>query len=387
MNRLSARYKTSERSWLLLLAASACCIAGCKTPRSDSQLQHEFGETQVPKTAAACATIPDEHEADTQRYAVAREYVAKLAAFIVEHPENRQTFAGPYQLGGFCFSIKQDPMENASGNANGRITFWTGRILRAKNDTDLASTLSHELAHVTMQHGERTIAVFKAYASDFVAMNSHIASTETQFKGMLETARAECQTSSCVETLQKLSDLLPLRPASFGNGGFSSSLQELEGLWGDTPNAQALLLDLREKWDEGAVLKERWLKSMKEHLSLARRHELEADEVGFEIYLRAGFKKEAYASKHLAEGQITASDPETATATCLARLAEQGENAGSFDTHPSGCFRALNINIDEMQKHRDHYKDYVNEGFDGNLIESPSLAEAIADIKNNSVKP
>jgi hypothetical protein len=78
------------------------------------------------------------------------------------------------------------------------------------------------------------------------------------------------------------------------------------------------------------------------------------------------------------------SDPETATATCLARLAEQGEDSGSFDTHPSGCFRALNINIDEMQKHRDHYKDYVNEAFDGNLIENPSLPEAIAEIKKSS---
>lgn len=58
----------------------------------------------------------------------------------------------------FNFFVIQDPSINAFALPGGNIGVHTGLILGAQNESELASVLSHEIAHVTQEHISRMVA-------------------------------------------------------------------------------------------------------------------------------------------------------------------------------------------------------------------------------------
>lgn len=58
----------------------------------------------------------------------------------------------------FNFFVIQDPSINAFALPGGNIGVHTGLILGAQNESELASVLSHEIAHVTQEHLSRMVA-------------------------------------------------------------------------------------------------------------------------------------------------------------------------------------------------------------------------------------
>lgn len=108
--------------------------------------------------------------------------------------------------------------------------------------------------------------------------------------------------------------------------------------------------------------------------------EQQADEVGYEFYLRAGFKPERAGTFFKAALRAHSND---AVDTCLTELQEPNPDAPERvdqknDTkHPSSCFRIYDIHISETLKHSTIYKDLVAKAVITNLPETSGMIEAL----------
>jgi predicted Zn-dependent protease len=97
-------------------------------------------------------SIMREIRADRSFYddAVATDYINALGNRLAAHsPDARQDFE---------FFLIRDPMINAFALPGGFIGVHTGLILSAQSESEVASVLSHEIAHVTQRHIARMIA-------------------------------------------------------------------------------------------------------------------------------------------------------------------------------------------------------------------------------------
>ena len=77
-------------------------------------------------------------------------YIQRLGDSLVTHSD------GSGQR--FHFYVVQDPAINAFAVPGGFVVVFTGLILAAENEAELASVLAHEIAHVTQRHIPRMIA-------------------------------------------------------------------------------------------------------------------------------------------------------------------------------------------------------------------------------------
>ena len=76
---------------------------------------------------------------------VAEAYLENIVAPLLEGTPSPE-------LVNFRFSIVRDPMVNAFSLPNGSIYINTGLIAALRNEAELASVLSHEIAHVNKRH-------------------------------------------------------------------------------------------------------------------------------------------------------------------------------------------------------------------------------------------
>ena len=93
-------------------------------------------------------------------------YLNRLGARISKNASLRDTSITAHLL--------QNPELNAFAVPGGHITFHTGLILAAEDESELASVMSHEIAHISQRHLPRMLA--KAEASRFPAAAAILAS-------------------------------------------------------------------------------------------------------------------------------------------------------------------------------------------------------------------
>lgn len=72
---------------------------------------------------------------------------------LVEYVNNMVCKLVPDYCGDIRVYITNNPHFNASMTSNGVMTIWSGLLLRAENEDQLAAIVGHELAHYLMQHG------------------------------------------------------------------------------------------------------------------------------------------------------------------------------------------------------------------------------------------
>ena len=137
---------------LLVVTIPLASFFGCKTtlPQS-SNTKHVFGET----VHEAKGVLPCRWDSETSINPTIDRYLAAVATTIAN--ANPRTFVGSFQIQDICIYVQEDSKLNATATRNlNTITVNSGLVLAAENDAEIASTLSHELAHLTMQsdHGE-----------------------------------------------------------------------------------------------------------------------------------------------------------------------------------------------------------------------------------------
>lgn len=119
---------------------------GCRARSPQSHAKHLFGQTtRDSKQVTLCHWNEKESSNVT-----ADRYLAKLVAKITE--KNPKTFQDQFLPENIClYTIKDSTINAFAWLGTNKIVVNTGLILAAQNDAEIAFTLSHELAHLTMQ--------------------------------------------------------------------------------------------------------------------------------------------------------------------------------------------------------------------------------------------
>lgn len=148
---MSAIYHSIVRLRLLFLLACFVCVRSSAQNLPDlgdvSQavfspvLERRLGESIMQQVRADRAYLPDP---------VITDYLNTLGA--------RLTAVSPDPKQSFEFFVLQDASVNAFALPGGFIGVHTGLILTAETESELASVLSHEIAHVTQRHIARMLA-------------------------------------------------------------------------------------------------------------------------------------------------------------------------------------------------------------------------------------
>jgi len=136
-------------SLLLLAPALACAQSSIQLPEIGDSTQPGFskhdeqalGERFMRELRAHVPLVEDPQ---------VKGYVKSLGQELASH-------AGPSTLG-FTFFVVDEPAINAFAGPGGYIGINAGLITSTERESELASVVAHEIAHVTQRHLQRTIA-------------------------------------------------------------------------------------------------------------------------------------------------------------------------------------------------------------------------------------
>ncbi len=214
-------------------------------------VSHELGKTRLPfqETGWVYNCKASLHDSD---YREANEYMAGLLLRIAE--SNPETFQDEYHPDKVCIVVT-DRLDTLAGTRVHTRSIFIHPVLFLimENEAQVVAVLTHELAHITRQHGLRT-------------------ESSRNLRG---------------------------RPVGYQR-------------------------------------------------ELTQNDETEADEVGFEFYLRAGYRADQF-------DRMLAQLIEGEDRNCLARLHPDHEPAKGNQTHPHPCWRVWNIRYSEWSAHQIDY--------------------------------
>jgi len=283
------------RSRIDVILVAACFLLGaCKSiKQSSSALQHNWGETERSGHALNCQ---DEESFDPFFQAYIHKHIARIAS------ENPTVFKSDLAADKFCVMPIDAPDVDAGASFDGTLVINTGLLNATDSDAQFAAAIAHELAHVTLNHGQLTFAAFVALHPQYQLQADQLAA------------------------------------AAAALGGDKVALTSL---------------DYRRR-----TLLSNWT-------------ETEADEVGFEFYLRAGYDPLQFSQlfRNL-DGQRTASDE-----ACI-----RGEA-----NHPRDCWRAQN-SLNELAIHQADYRHVAPDDVVVNLF-GDDLAKLIQKYRTMTSMP
>ncbi len=130
--------------------------------------------------------------------------------------------------------------------------------------------------------------------------------------------------------------------------------------------------------------KEEEIKSLKEKLvgnALYNWAEEEADDVGLELYLRAGWSP-AFYSEFFRKQSLTKSED---MAACRSQLDTSMEPDRGIELHPADCWRIYNATIQEMKDHKVPYEEFMQKATRQHLDESrlPAIKKQLQTLLSN----
>lgn len=89
-----------------------------------------------------------------------QDYVRKVGAAIVALSDRL-----PATYGGFHFAVLDTDVENGLSGPGGFVFVTRGALLRCRSEDELAGILAHELAHVSLKHGEGVVRASPGWQS------------------------------------------------------------------------------------------------------------------------------------------------------------------------------------------------------------------------------
>lgn len=283
--------------------SSFIALSSCgHRPDTSSRVQHDWGHTRrgqvVLSTDRSCA--PD--FAQTPEARRLQTLARKIAL------ANPQTFSGHLAIENFCIGV--DPaitkIDARTSPDALRVAFSVPLIALAQNDDELAAVLSHELAHATLQHagfGEapprlKTDAQFLAWEQQGRAIQRQV----------VELALTKADPQLIFKLNEQFGELL---------GKMNRRIDEVYG-------------------EENAH--RNWI-------------EQEADEVGAEFFVRAGFQRESFLeflwrSSSTANAEQRLACQQTIVQALRGSAPIQRPSRGS-GVHPTTCWRVFHLKVDE----------------------------------------
>lgn len=97
------------------------------------------------------------------------EQQVRASKFLIEDPELNAYVksvlcraVGSEKCGSARIYLIRTPQFNAAMAPNGMMLVWSGLLLRARNEAELATVLAHEFAHFEMQHSLQSFRDIKA---------------------------------------------------------------------------------------------------------------------------------------------------------------------------------------------------------------------------------
>jgi hypothetical protein len=386
------------RSMQLLSMSLVFPLFGCKTVHKveSSETKHIFENTsRVTEPLKGCRSkdmaeqgLPD------KRYAKADAYLKKIMDRIIK--ANPQTFKGNLDPKYFCILTDRNDEFNAFAMPGvGAIVVHDTYLVEMASDASMASTVAHELAHITLNHSERThpqlaanpeylrqvrlseeIAKREPFASATQGLNESfdkysedpkietvLMTVSPFFEALAEQAAELAKHPERSEAIEpNINATYSFIDSFFNNAGLAKVGQEIVDGW---KKYMPFLIALeKSKIAEGIDLESLHRSVLGEDFRsiLLNWTEQEADEVGYEFFLRAGFNANAYGKGNL--DQLKRQDDPDGYELCLASL--KGALGGSLvkierglSDHPSECWRAYDILVLETQKHEKDYSDLL----------------------------
>ncbi|HYX39707.1 MAG TPA: M48 family metalloprotease [Oligoflexus sp.] len=357
--------------------------SGCGSPE-DSTLDHTLGKTSRERKVPLQACKPSK----TSDAKVA--YLQTLLTTLMK--ANPNTFKGDLAPSKFCLTIDQGQEINASGNpVNGDITVNVGLIKAMNTDAEIAGALAHELAHITMAHigkleNDKVAAspAYKKLSAEAEGFNTKIKQAKAgAYTALRDAYKKDATIPAALRSLKSYPDFKifldkigknsgsvlsgvdaqveffdnfifirdsisfdPQDPAKIkANKGWASVVAIVEG----TEKAYFANEDgLYYAYDKISKLPRDQI--IQDGAGAAQNwKEQEADEVGFELYLRAGFMPQKYLVVH----EIIMSQSKTDKA-CAAMLTKGTLPKRGEASHPDSCWRVYNINKRELITHKEY---------------------------------
>jgi hypothetical protein len=413
---------------LVLLCVVSFSTSACKfgsEPASDTK--HDLGQTSVtPKQALGdCKKDPD---LDSARFPIATAYIKKIAHHIMA--SNPSTFSGAFSPDKFCFRIADKKEFNAFAYpATGSVTFHTSALASLTSDGNVAAIMAHELAHVTMQHVTGVPITHSDFKKVEMQLPSNSSSKVLQKKAEIETLRATYETSAnqanwlleqlskasekdaeavrsifALETILKqntyIKDMSPSQWQKYADELNKHYLQIMGGADAEAGVASAykirelgeLEASLTQKYQELEAITSQFKNEASQVIGIEQASngmEREADEVGFELYLRSRMLPGEFLNSM---GKLASLDSDGTFSKdfafyyCLKNMLSAFRlipNRGT-NTHPSGCWRLFNAGS-EIISHEDAYKQLMANATLAVVPGPGSLTEVQAEIA--SVKP
>lgn len=409
---------------LSALVTTFVLFAGCRTSEpAASETKHVFGETVHPtKNVTSCRW-----DKDISIHAEVDLYLAAVAQTIAT--ANPKTFTTPFEIQNICIYVQEDDNLNATAIRNLNTIFVnSGLVQAAKNDAEIASTLAHELAHLTMQsvHGE-DVPPEVLRSPTWPKMRDRFEFESQSIRDQMVPLQKNCNTTQT--DMQKISlELAATLPdAVVAEGARLQSLhlqlsqfdstqyidlqiprmlpdKEISAPAALTPE-DAALAAARFKRDRNAFLARlrsthnqlelKWEEKFKAFLTAYQKiqtlheqlaafqkeydqyisdlagpgakyswQEQQADEVGYELYLRTGFDP-IYMPWLERENM-----GEIAYQKCLKEHVERGVAPIRSDSaHPADCWRVYDFLYLEARYHADDYKSFYSAPHTANMPE------------------
>ena len=398
------------RTHLILL--SVICSPGCKQ-RNESALKHESGKVSIKRHIPLKDCSEEKIE-----FPVTGQYLKAIANEIAQ--KNPLVFTEHFDFKNFCFDVDGKMKEiNASANpANGMIRFTIPMLHAATEDDQVAGVMAHELAHVLMGHGVHRRfpsependpiynGMLKELEEAQIANGSareELLSERTELLKIQSTKESERQIFG-VKNSSELADLM----AQIDNHPNNRS-QEFMGLLnkfglrleGFTPSLtqeiKSLDQEIRKRTEVIKIIEmnvESKIQKIKTFLmenhgvsedEFLNWTEEEADEVGYELYVRSGYAPKHYHFSSAANLRKQSGEGEDLVASCSKRrddalkLPPRGSS-----THPTPCYRLYNTRISESDLHKHEYDKIMGSTERPKKIVSPTLEEVLESLKEFS---
>lgn len=362
-------------------------LFSCQVKVSESASRHVWGETTRERGALeSCAKGVD--------YPEIRDYLTELAGVIIAG--NPLTFKGNLTPDKFCFKAVSVYGSDAYADPNdGTVGVDIKTVLNADNDAEIAAVLSHELAHIVLGHNHDELIETVSQISPDLLQNNTIQLASDAYQESLDTVsiKVEKYFDQYIEHVNllrtvdqaELSNLAKIRLLYLlnkldefeENNPRPISVQKKEDFLRETvESADQLTLYQGEELQKAAsvdlsyvfarigkichVLTRYWRGSEEKRIVLISsirevdpewgltKREVEADEVGMELYARAGFDLKYYYRFPLNFQSQYVDEKE-----CLDQINNGSKPIRGEDDHPLPCWRVYNLEITEIEDHHE----------------------------------
>ncbi len=372
-------YKVLFRA--IYVGATLSALGGaCKRPVAESDVQHVWGQTSR-DTEAFWWEYCDSSE-PTNRLAYHR-FIRELGKYIMAAVPD--TFKGKVAPSEFCWRVDENKELNAQANMPTRtISFYDGALASGLTLEEIAAIMSHELAHVTLLHGSFPVHPSYTPSPAYDELKRQFLKNKREFSELKASLPAMDAFQPFFEAnpdaFQLYSKNYGLLRKKYLNGVDSQEVAALEQeIISSLPNDLQSLM--RESLQTRKAVLKRGAEVDADLMDLSNRmksvqeldpavgayepfnwEEREADEVGFEFLVRAGFPESGWTGAYaaLALSNIPADELEL----CLAK-GENTESLGGLEkllhgtevergreTHPHACWRILHGRYERVL-HRD----------------------------------